>query len=104
MECRIFQSYILNPTYDNGVWAVFHIGVVMTEAQEVYQGLMLEVLKLRKRLQEKRIKNVLAKLASTKFHPAHVRHLAADFEDHVDRVVRDNDAIDNLLEILEDLL
>lgn len=76
----------------------------MTEAQEVYQGLMKEVARLQRRLRDLRIQKTLAKLANSKGKSAYVRHLEADLGSQLDRNLRDNERIDNLLDILEDLI
>ena len=76
----------------------------MTDAQEVYQDLMVQVLKLRKQLRDQRVQKVLAKLANTKNKGAYVRHLQADLEQQLQKSHRNNEEIDNLLELLEDLV
>lgn len=83
---------------------MFLFGVIMTEAQEVYRELMLEVLKLRKQLRDLEVQKVLARLANTKEKTTYVRHLEADLGAQLARPLRDNDKVDNLVEILRDLV
>lgn len=76
----------------------------MTDAEVIYSGMMMEVMKLRKQLRELRTQKVLMRLAAMKQKNAYVNKLEEDLGRQLSRMLRDNERIEVLLEMLEDLV